>query len=112
MSIGVRVSGAWKDVNAVSARVGGAWEPVSQAYVKVSDVWKELLSAVTPNMVVTDLGTFTGTRSSNTITYSSLPDTSAYPEVLALPSWRRDSDGSRGLNAITFGGNAGVILSQ
>lgn len=52
MSIGVRVGGAWKDVNAASVRVGGAWKPVSQAYVKVSGVWKELLSSFAANFPV------------------------------------------------------------
>jgi hypothetical protein len=43
MSIGIRVSGAWKDVSAVSVRVGGAWKTVSQAYVRTGGVWEELM---------------------------------------------------------------------
>jgi len=52
MSIGIKVSGAWKDVAAVSVRVSGAWKTVSQAYVKVSGVWEELLNARGPASII------------------------------------------------------------
>lgn len=45
MSIGVKVSGAWKDVATPSIKVGGSWKDIVQAYEKVSGVWEELLSA-------------------------------------------------------------------
>lgn len=70
MSIGVRVSGAWKDVNAVSVRVGGAWKPVSQAYVKVSGVWKELLGAAAP-LALSNTDSVVNTANLTTYTFTS-----------------------------------------
>lgn len=45
MSIGVKVSSAWKTVAGVSVRVSGAWKTVAQAYIKVAGTWEELLAA-------------------------------------------------------------------
>lgn len=52
MSIGLKVSGAWKDVSAVSVRVGGAWKTVSQAYIRVGGTWKELLGSRGPSSLI------------------------------------------------------------
>lgn len=40
MSLGTRVSGAWKNISAVSVKVNGAWKTCKQVYVKVSGAWK------------------------------------------------------------------------
>ena len=44
MSIYTRVSGTWRDIQAVHARVSGAWKQCKNVYVKVGGVWQPLLS--------------------------------------------------------------------
>ena len=57
MSLGTRVSGAWKNISAVSVRVNGAWKTCKQVYVKVSGTWKPCILSTTTKTI--NLGTLT-----------------------------------------------------
>jgi hypothetical protein len=48
MPMSVKVSGAWKEVDAPAVRVGGAWKDVTNGFVRVSGVWKSFFVAIGP----------------------------------------------------------------
>ena len=43
MPVHIRVSGTWKECDAVYIRVGGVWKEVDQAGIRVGGVWKDTL---------------------------------------------------------------------
>lgn len=107
MSIGVKVSGAWKALLAASVNVAGVWKAVSQAYVKVAGVWEEVLVV---DITVADDGDFAISSGSGGTahTFNSVVTTKA--TSFALVTW---SDASTlTISSATWGGAACSILAQ
>lgn len=72
MTAHVKVSGAWKNVASVHTKVSGAWKTAADMPVKIAGVWK---TGILANSSFESIATATGTGSSNTITFSSIPST-------------------------------------
>lgn len=108
MSIGVKVGGAWKDVNAAHVRVSGAWKPVAQAYVRVSGAWEELLSSGPVfDISYIERRETSGLSSSANFTGVSFGAVAPGGEsryIVVTVSATRDGAGSRSINAVSVGG--------
>lgn len=65
MTAQTKISGAWKDVSAVSTKVSGAWKDVSEGYTKISGAWKQFLApAAAGSFDLLETEILTGTQSS------------------------------------------------
>lgn len=72
MPVSVKVGGAWKTATAVFNKVGGVWKTAADMPVKVGGVWK---TGILASGAFESIATATGTGSSGTITFSSIPST-------------------------------------
>lgn len=100
MSVGVNVSGAWKDVNAASVRVSGAWKNVEQAYVKVSGVWKPLLS--TAPFLIGSVNSSAFTSNTKTLSHTTTADTAGL--IVLVHGYDYGAGGTPTLTSVTFDG--------
>lgn len=110
MSIGLKVSGDWKDVSAVSVKVSGAWKTVSQAYVKVSGTWEELLSSAAAVLAWIANTTDTGNRTTYTFASQSFGAAESTRRVIVAGTVR--SNAARTISSISIGGVAATIVAQ
>lgn len=72
MPVHVKVGGAWKSAPSVYNKVSGAWKTAVDMPVKISGAWK---TGILSSGAFESIATVLGTGSSNTITFSSIPQT-------------------------------------
>lgn len=70
MPVSVKVGGVWKTATNVFNKVGGVWKTASDMPVKIGGVWK---TGILASGAFESIATATGTGSSGTITFSSIP---------------------------------------
>jgi hypothetical protein len=78
MPVSVKVGGAWKAAAAVYNKVGGVWKTAADMPVKIGGVWK---TGILESGAYESIATATGTGSSATITFSSIPSTYASLQI-------------------------------
>lgn len=72
MPVSVKVGGVWKTATAVFNKVGGVWKTASDMPVKIGGVWK---TGILASGAFESIATVTGTGSSGTISFTSIPST-------------------------------------
>jgi hypothetical protein len=78
MPVSVKVGGAWKAAAAVYNKVGGVWKTAADMPVKIGGVWK---TGILASGAYESIATATGTGSSGTITFSSIPSTYTHLQI-------------------------------
>ena len=78
MPVSVKVGGAWKAATAVYNKVGGVWKTAADMPVKIAGVWK---TGILEMGSFESIATATGTGSSPTITFSSIPSTYKHLQI-------------------------------
>ena len=79
--VSVKVGGVWKDAPSVYTKVGGDWKTAADMPVKVGGVWK---TGILSSGAFEPIATATGTGSSSTITFSSIPSTYQHLQIKVL----------------------------
>ena len=87
--VSVKVGGVWKDAPSVYTKVGGAWKTAADMPVKVGGVWK---TGILSSGAFEPIATATGTGSSYTISFTSIPQNYQHLQIRGVTSRTGSTD--------------------